>query len=59
MRDKDSSNCNIELEDFRNLPFRMQDLSSVFPDCVNLAMKAKRMERKGDIIRLKKGLVRI
>lgn len=46
----------MELEDFRNLPFRMQDLSSVFPDCANLAMKAKRLERDGSIIRLKKGL---
>lgn len=44
------------LEDFRNTPFRMQDLSSVFPDCVNLATKAKRLERDGEIIRLKKGL---
>lgn len=44
------------LEDFRNTPFRMQDLSSVFPDCANLAMKAKRLERDGEIIRLKKGL---
>ncbi len=34
----------------------MQDLSSVYPDCVNLAMKAKRLEKAGDIIRLKKGL---
>ena len=34
----------------------MQDLSSVFPDCVNLATKAKRLERDGEIIRLKKGL---
>lgn len=44
------------LEDFRNIPFRMQDLSSVFTDCVNLKMKAKRLERDGDIIRLKRGL---
>ena len=44
------------LEDFRNTPFRMQDLSSVFPDCVNLATKAKRLERDSEIIRLKKGL---
>lgn len=44
------------LEDFRNTPFRMQDLSSVFPDCANLKMKAKRLEHNGDIIRLKRGL---
>lgn len=34
----------------------MQDLSSVFPTCANLKMKAKRLEYDGDIIRLKKGL---
>lgn len=34
----------------------MQDLSSVFTDCVNLATKAKRLEQDGKIIRLKKGL---
>lgn len=34
----------------------MRSLSSVFPDCVNLAAKAKRLERDGEIIRLKKGL---
>ncbi len=34
----------------------MRDLNSVFPDCVNLAMKAKRLEYNGEIIRLKKGL---
>jgi len=46
----------VILEDFRNTPFKMQDLNSVWPDCGNLAMKAKRLERDGDIIRLKKGL---
>jgi phage terminase large subunit-like protein len=44
------------LKNFRNIPFRMQDLSSVFPNCVNLKMKAKRLEHDGDIIRLKRGL---
>lgn len=34
----------------------MQDLGSVFPDCMNLRMKATRLERDGEIIRLKKGL---
>ena len=34
----------------------MQALSSVFTDCVNLATKAKRLEREGEILRLKKGL---
>lgn len=34
----------------------MQDLSSVYPACANLSMKAKRLERDGAIIRLKKGL---
>lgn len=46
----------MTLEDFRNIPFRMQDISSVFTDCVNLATKAKRLEHEGEIIRLKKGL---
>jgi hypothetical protein len=34
----------------------MQDLSAAFPDCANLAMKAKRLEQSGEIVRLKKGL---
>lgn len=46
----------MTLEDFRNIPFMMQGLSSVYPNCANLAMKAKRLEQSGDIIRLKKGL---
>ena len=46
----------MTLEDLRNTPFRMQDLSSVFTNCVNLATKAKRLEQDGKIIRLKKGL---
>lgn len=46
----------MNIEDFRNTPFKMQDLSSVFPSCRNLAMKAKRMERLGEIVRLKRGL---
>lgn len=46
----------MNLEDFRNIPFKMQDLSSVFPDCVNLPMKAKRLENSGAIIRLKRGM---
>jgi phage terminase large subunit-like protein len=46
----------MTLEDFRNTPFRMQDLSSAYPDCANLAMKAKRIEQSDEIIRLKKGL---
>lgn len=44
------------LEDFRNTPFRMQDLSSVYPGCANLAMKAIRLNSGGEIVRLKKGL---
>jgi predicted transcriptional regulator of viral defense system len=44
------------LEEFRNTPFRMQDLSAAYPSCANLATKAKRLERDGEIIRLKKGL---
>lgn len=34
----------------------MQDLSSVFPNYSNLAMKARRLERDGVIIRLKRGM---
>lgn len=44
------------LEDFRNTPFRMQDLGSVYPDCANLAMKAIRLEHDGKVLRLKKGI---
>jgi predicted transcriptional regulator of viral defense system len=46
----------MTLEEFRNTPIRMQDLSSVYPGCVNLAMKAKRLCSAGEIVRLKKGL---
>jgi hypothetical protein len=46
----------MKLAELKNTPFRMQDLSSVYPDCVNLAMKAKRLENVQAIIRLKKGL---
>ena len=46
----------MNLKDFRNIPFRMRDLSSAFPDCVNLKTKTVRLVRDGDIIRLKKGL---
>lgn len=34
----------------------MQDLSSIYPECSNLRMKAERLERMGKIIRMKKGL---
>ncbi len=46
----------MKLDDFRNLPFRMQDLSSVFPGCANLAMKVKRLERDGKMKRILLGL---
>ncbi len=46
----------MNLQDFRNIPYRMQDLSSVFPGYSNLATKAKRLEDSGKIIRLKRGL---
>ncbi len=46
----------MKLEDFGNIPFRMQDLNSVYPGCANLATKARRLENAGEIIRLKKGL---
>lgn len=44
------------LDDFRNIPFRTQDLGAVMPGISNLRMKAKRLESDGQIIRLKKGL---
>ncbi len=46
----------MDLESFRNMPFRMQDLSSVYPSYSNLHTKAKRLENAGIIVRLKKGL---
>ncbi len=46
----------MTLEDFRNTPFRMRNLNSVYPDCANLAAKAKRLEDSGSTIRLKKGM---
>lgn len=46
----------MRLNDLGNTPFRMRDLSSVYPDCVNLAMKANRLESTGEITRLKRGL---
>jgi hypothetical protein len=46
----------MTLEDFRNVPIRTQDFSSVYPQCADLAGKVKRLEHAGDIIRLKRGL---
>jgi len=46
----------MTLEEFKNIPFRMQELSSAYPDCANISMKAKRLARDNQIIRLKKGL---
>lgn len=46
----------MRLDEFRNIPFRMQDLSSVYPGCVNLATKAGRLEAAREIIRLKRGM---
>ena len=44
------------LEEFHNIPFRTQDLATVYPQNRDLLGVAKRLERAGNIIRLKKGL---
>ncbi|MCH5174219.1 MAG: hypothetical protein J1D85_08465 [Bacteroidales bacterium] len=44
------------LEEFHNIPFRAQDLATVYPQNRDLLGVAKRLERSGNIIRLKKGL---
>ena len=44
------------LEEFQNIPFRTQDLATLYPQNRDLLGVAKRLERAGSIIRLKKGL---
>ncbi len=46
----------MELKDLRNIPFRLSVLESIFPDITEVSWKAKRLERNGDIVRLKRGL---
>lgn len=46
----------MELKDLEGIPFGVSALDSVFPDLSALDMKAKRLEEKGEIIRLKRGL---
>ena len=46
----------MTVEDFHNVPFRTQDLATVYPQNRDLLGVAKRLERAGNIIRLKKGL---
>jgi hypothetical protein len=46
----------MKLEDFHNVPIRVQNFSAVYPDCRDLLGKVKRLERAGEIIRLKRGM---
>lgn len=46
----------MRLTDLSNIPFRLSVLESIFPDIAELSWKAKRLERNGDIVRLKRGL---
>jgi predicted transcriptional regulator of viral defense system len=46
----------MTLEEYQNIPIRTQDLADVYPDCKDLPGKVSRLERAGDLIRLKKGL---
>jgi hypothetical protein len=46
----------MNLEEYRNIPVRIQDLDCAFPDCKDLAGKMKRLEEAGEVIRLKRGL---
>ena len=46
----------MTLEEFHNIPFRTQDLATIYPQNRDLLGVAKRLERAGNIIRLKKGL---
>lgn len=46
----------MELKDFSNIPFRLSALADVFPDISEMSWKAKRLERNGEIVRLKRGL---
>ncbi|MCH5345902.1 MAG: hypothetical protein J1E63_02260 [Muribaculaceae bacterium] len=46
----------MKLSDFRNIPFNVSLLDSVFPANKALVAKANRLEQSGDIIRLKRGL---
>jgi predicted transcriptional regulator of viral defense system len=45
----------MKLEELRNVPFRAQDLKTVFPDCKDLPGKIKRLEQTQEIIRMKRG----
>ena len=44
------------LQTLDGIPFDLSVLSSLYPDCAFINDKARRMEAKGQIIRLKKGL---
>ena len=46
----------MTLKDLRNIPFRLSALEDVYPDITEMSWKAKRLERNGEIVRLKRGL---
>lgn len=46
----------MTLKDFRNIPFRLSALDSVYPGISEMTWKAKRLEEKNEITRLKRGL---
>lgn len=46
----------MNLADFGNIPFRISALESLFPGNADIVGKAMRMQRDGEIVRLKKGM---
>lgn len=46
----------MELRDFRNIPFGISGLHSVYPGNKAVVAKANRLENSGEIIRLKRGM---
>lgn len=46
----------MKLNDIGNIPFPLSVLEIIYPNIQSLAAKAKRIEDRGDIIRLKRGM---
>lgn len=46
----------MKLEDYHNIPIRIPDFGDVYPSTKDLLGKVNRLEKLGDVIRLKKGL---
>ena len=46
----------MKIKDLGNIPFPVSVLQAVYPDIQTLTAKAKRIEEKNDIIRLKRGI---